>query len=281
MQIAPDGQSATVQVVTQAVRLNVQADPRRIHVAQRSQASLIDGWIRVDAAHVDEVGDGRATVRLDLPDGVEAVSQRLRVTLPCSDLSLTGEKTSPLGDTDLRPGTRTPLRAVIGGPVVAYLVEPARAPRAGTPGGTSGALLQFPRVKTLEKTPGWLRVTKTGKATAVVGWIPADAASPNQRTYGILGLLSGAGSGNLRCQRDVPLLVRSDGKLFDIGVVRANANIAGERLQGGAIRVNLGAASLDAALFGSEANPRSEADAGDGPFVPEDQAHWCSVEADD
>jgi hypothetical protein len=281
MQVAPGRQSATVQIVTPTVRLNVQADPRRIRVAQRPDARPIDGWIKVEAAQVDAVGEGRATVRLELPNGVEPVSQRPSVALPCSELSLIGSKTSHLGDTDLRPGTRTPLRAEIGGPVVAYLNEPARSSRSGTSGGGFDTILYFPKVTTLDRKPGWLRVTKAGDATAVEGWIPADAASPNQRVYGILGLLSGAGDGNIRCQRDVPLFVRSDGKLLDIGVVRANANVAGERIQGGAIRIDLGAASLDATLLGSEASPRSEAEAGDGPFVPEDQAHWCSVKADD
>lgn len=280
LQFSEDGRRASVQVTTPALRLNTLVDVARLHLAQRPGANPLEGWLKLESVRVASVGNGRATVRVTLPRDVESKGAPATLELACADLSLIGEKTSSIGDTHLRPGTRTPLRAAIGGPVVAYLVEPAASTATGALVGALDAIADFPKLKAVDKRAGWVKVTQGGEATAVIGWIPASAVDRTRSAFGVLGMLSGSGTGggSVRCRQDVPIQVRSDGQVFDVGVLRADANVAGERLASGAIRLRLDSLGLIANLLDPESSRAPNASPGDGPYVPEDSASFCTVE---
>lgn len=277
--VAEGGNRAWAEVETESLQLAAEVDPKSLRFAHRPDVDPVDGWLELRAGSIEEASEGQATMSFELPGRLEPATPKASVRIACADLTLWRDgQPSTWGDTELRPGSRTPLAVSPGGDLLGHILTPTKAPPVNI-GGNVVEVYEPPDIKKLEEKAGFIRVRLAGGSSTVVGWIPKSAVDRSGQRAGLLGMLSGSGrfrEATFTCSRDVDLFVDDGQARVRVGVVRANTAAPGRRREDGTIRVDLDTSIGFADLFGNQ--PRSPKDERLYPYVTAEDAASCTAE---
>ena len=274
--LADGGQRAWAELETRWVQLSAEVDPKSLRFALSPSSDPVDGWLELRSASVKNASNGQVTVDFELPSRLTPTTPRSSLQSACTELTfLTTDQPSSFGDTELRPGTRTPLTKTPRGDVIGHIETPKRPPRVNTRGNVA-RIFDPPNITKLEEKAGHIRIRLVGGSSAVIGWIPNNALDSPTRSVGIIGLLSSARASepSFTCSRDVDLIVDYEGAPVQVGLVRANAVALGERRADGTIRVNLKRADVFAGVFRNAQREEPWVD----PYVTAEDAQSCEPE---
>jgi hypothetical protein len=209
----------TLSVTTGGVELVGEVVVPQIPLVPKKE-DLRDGWLGVHYAMPSGIDDKGLHLQVSLPWYVKT-SASPSFVVACTDVRLAyAPQRAPDKPIYLRPGAKSALTKTPGGAKIGDLsLEKKDAVYPAFELKRSGKSVQ-------------VLLDDGGSSGYAFGWIDASAigtAPPPQEGLGrpTIGGTSGAGgSGGIRCAADVPILVRSDGGILRVGVVKAGTPIA-------------------------------------------------------
>lgn len=172
---------------------------------------------------VDRIASGRAEISLASGDGVQALSQHLRASAACEDLTLTdpsfetpavlealGVRSKPLGKQSVASGYPVKIAATAGGPpLLAIALEG-----------------ETPSVELIEVRGGWSRILWERDDMTIAGWVDSSLLGPDSdNPFGIGGIGLGWGSGHssgVSCPAAIPLFAEVAGARRQVGSISAH-----------------------------------------------------------
>lgn len=203
--LAARGRSATLAITTAEAELLGEDAVSAVRVRPRGR-ELREGYLGIYGAQIEDTEDGDATLDLELPTSVRPVAPPKR-KYACSELTFEEiDFKLPAGKVVTLDGNGSPLRASIGGRVVATV-----------DGDT---------VDEIERRGRMVRISirhfgKQGPSSVVVGWVDASIIKLGP-AYGTGG--GGQGAGVMRslpqCTHEVPIFVRVKEHVVRVGRVK-------------------------------------------------------------
>ncbi len=186
--------------------------------------TMHEGWLAMGVAFAKDARGGQLRASVSLPEGLRP--RAVVVELPCGALTFAEppEAPDPVGSEYIvfAPGTRTPVLRSPGGPQVAIVSPPPAEPQ-GDPNLPS--FEEDVSARVIARRAELLHVRIEG-SNYVEGWVSTkNTREPGAMYGGLHGNMAGDQPPRLRCDRAVPIFVRSRGEVRRVGHYKPNATI--------------------------------------------------------